>query len=247
MTLEEWKKLVGIVTDEMKVYTRPYVTPLRTSDEEKVRLLGTGSYIAVKDRRVVLSCEHVTRNKTVEYQFWGSDRIFRVTAPFTYDKTLDIAFAPVPESDWTAENHGAKTIPFDRFAATHQPAEHEILFFRGFAGENAHYGFGVHEANATAYGSQQSLEKPIQSDKFEILWEPDKIEFSQNTPSEIRSGFRHEDPHGFSGSLVWNTQYVEKSATGAEWSPDDAVITGLLQWSTSDRQHRRCYQGNIHR
>jgi hypothetical protein len=57
-----------------------------------------------------------------------------------------------------------------------------------------------------------------------------------NNPKTCPASATHEDPHGFSGSLVWNTQYVEKSATGAEWSPDDAVITGLLQWHIPERK-----------
>jgi hypothetical protein len=236
MTPEEWKRHVGRVTDRMKEFTRPYVTPLRTSDNRRVRLLGTGSYLTVKERSLLLTCEHVIRNRTAEYQFWGSDRVYPVIDPFTYDKFQDIAFALIPDGDWIAGNHGARTISFDGFAPVHQPIEHELLFFRGFAGENAHYGFGVHEANATAYCSQQSLEKPIEPEVFEILWVPEEIEFSRETSDEMRSTIRHDDPRGLSGSLVWNTRYVEQTSAGKDWRPEDAVITGLLRWHIPERK-----------
>lgn len=32
-----------------------------------------------------------------------------------------------------------------------------------------------------------------------------------------------------SGSLVWNTRYLETRESGRNWSPDDAVVTGLLR------------------
>jgi hypothetical protein len=41
------------------------------------------------------------------------------------------------------------------------------------------------------------------------------------------------DPHAMSGSLVWNTRFVEMSRRNEHWSPGDAVVTGLL-WSWPD-------------
>jgi hypothetical protein len=44
------------------------------------------------------------------------------------------------------------------------------------------------------------------------------------------------DAHGFSGSRVWNTRRIERLQGNREWSPDDALLTGLVWgWPTSDR------------
>ena len=41
------------------------------------------------------------------------------------------------------------------------------------------------------------------------------------------------DPHGLSGSLVWNTRRVECHVQNMEWSPDLAQLTGLLcRWDS---------------
>ena len=40
---------------------------------------------------------------------------------------------------------------------------------------------------------------------------------------------KFENACGFSGSLVWNTRYLEVTRQNLEWSPEDAVVTGLLR------------------
>jgi hypothetical protein len=237
MTLGEWKKLVGGVADRMKQYTRPYVTPIRTGNEWGVGLLGTGSYIATGERKFLLTCEHVIRARSgIENQFWGSDTVYGLPDPFVDDMQLDVVFAPVPDDIWNAEQHQAKLIRLEEFAPKHQPVQHELLFFRGFATENAHYGFGIHEANATGYCSQEPPIDPIRPEWLEMLWKSDVMEFTPDTSDEMKSKMRHHDPHGFSGSLVWNTRYVEKTAARQEWKPEYAVVTGLLLRHFPDRK-----------
>jgi hypothetical protein len=47
---------------------------------------------------------------------------------------------------------------------------------------------------------------------------------------------RYDDPEGFSGSLVWNTRFVELGCDLSAWRPHEAVVTGLLRrWDTSTR------------
>jgi len=229
MKPEEWKRLASGVTDRMKEYTRPCVTAMRTSNQYGVHLLGTGSYVTAKGRRLLTTCEHVIRAKTaVEHQFWGADQIFQVPDPFVCDQLLDTAFAAIRETAWNAVEHAAWTIDLREFAPKHQPVDRELLFFRGFAGENARYGFGVHEANATGYCSQEPPGPPIAPELFEMRWVPKRIEFTEQTSDEMKAKMLHNDPRGFSGSLVWNTRFVELSSAGKAWRPEDAVITGLL-------------------
>jgi len=237
MTPHEWKQLAGWVADRMKEYTRPYVTPMRTANDYGVRLLGTGSYVAASERRILVTAEHVIRGKTeVHNQFWGLETVFHVLEPFVFDVPLDVAFAPIRSEIWNAEPHSALTISFGRFAIKHEPLRDELLFFRGFAGENAYYGFGIHEANATGYCSQEPHAPPLAPELFEIIWKPEKMEFTSETSDEMQKKMTHADPHGLSGSLVWNTRYVEKCAADEMWRPEDAVVTGLLQRYAAERE-----------
>lgn len=44
---------------------------------------------------------------------------------------------------------------------------------------------------------------------MELFWDPDTIEFTEETPQEVRDAMKLEIPRGFSGSLVWNTWYAD--------------------------------------
>jgi hypothetical protein len=103
-----------------------------------------------------------------------------------------------------------------------------LIFFRGFVGENAHYGFGVHQTDGSAYCSQEK-ENTGDEKFFEIFWEPENMQFTAATDDETRAKVKYGCPKGLSGSLVWNTRYLETTSTGAKWTPNHAVVTGLLR------------------
>jgi hypothetical protein len=209
MTPSEWKKICNNVTDAMVNHTRPFVTPLSTSDNENVRLVGSGSYVKVGNHRILLTCEHVARVTPMEYRFNGSDSVFRHSRSITMEKfPIDAAFATISDVAWNKEQHKGMEIPYEKFSLNHRVADRsELLFFRGYAGENARYGFDIHETNGSGYCSQEKVVCEPDQRMFEIFWEHEKIEFTESTPQENRANIKHEDPHGFSGSLVWNTRY----------------------------------------
>lgn len=235
MTKEEWEAICSSVTDAMLDHTRPFVTPLRSETETSVRLIGTGSYVQCQQRRV-LTCEHVARTQPMHLQFFGSDDVYEQRCRWEMERCpVDAAFASVCDGLWSHTQHKAAVVPYARFADRHESCEGEILFFRGFAGENSRYGFGVHETDGTGYGTQ---EKRGSGDDqiFELLWEPENTQYTASATPEARKQIGVEDAHGFSGSLVWNTRFVELKSQGLEWSPQDAVVTGLLRrWDTVTR------------
>jgi hypothetical protein len=51
------------------------------------------------------------------------------------------------------------------------------------------------------------------------------------TAIEVEGGIEKELPHasGMSGSLLWNTKYVESMRDGVEWSPSLARVCGVLR------------------
>lgn len=231
MTPDEWKNVCDRVTDSMRGHTRPFVTPLSTSNDDHVRLVGSGSYVEVHGRPILLTCEHVARNAPMEYRFYGSESVFRYPRPFTMEPhPIDAAFALITNDAWNAARHKATPIPYARFAPKHNIADPcEILFFRGYAGQNSHYGFGIHEANGSGYCSQEKHGIDFDRQIFEVFWEPANVEVTRGSSPEARATMMHDDPHGFSGSLVWNTRFMELSNAGQEWTPDAAVVTGLLR------------------
>lgn len=195
----EWARAKDDVTQQMLVFTRPYVTPLSTPTPETIRLTGTGSYVEIGDQRLLLTCEHVTRAKPVHYRFTGSEAVFEHTGAWREEPhPVDAAIAPIGLAAWDATSHQAAAIPASAFTSHHrltQPAE--LLFFRGFAGENAAYGFGVHSANSSGYCSQE-VKDSGDNQIFEMFWEPLQTQFTAATPAETRAAMSFNDAQGFS-------------------------------------------------
>lgn len=239
MTPDEWAQLCNAVADAMKDHTRPFVTPLTSSTEETVRLEGSGSFVLAGGRRLLLTCQHVRAQGGVDYRFDGSDVVFKHPGPWVENPSpsVDVAIAELSDTRWSATAHKSMPVPYERFAPAHRIAQREeLLFFRGFAGENARYGFGLHEAGASGYCSQEKQVDVLDSSIFEIFWEPQETRFTSGTGEEARNVMRAQDAGGFSGSLVWNTRYMECVSAGREWTPGCAVVTGLMRrWDTKTK------------
>lgn len=229
MTPAEWEKICDQVTDAMLVHTKPFVSPLSSETDEEVRLIGTGTFVQGNKLRI-LTCEHVAREQPIHFRFKGSDRVFLQDAPWTSEKNpIDAAFSELKKCHWNACNHQSNAIPLNRFARSHATSSQaELLFFHGYAGENAAHAFGVHNANGTGYCTQEKKDSG-DAEIFELFWEPENTQLSSGTPSSAGRQMLFEVAGGFSGSLVWNTRYVEVTSLGREWTPDDAVVTGLLR------------------
>lgn len=230
MVPHEWMQICSRVTDEMRAFTHPFVTPLAIETEDDVRLTGSGSFAEHNGTRILLTCQHVAQYQPVNYRFFHCDEVFRhsgiwcMTPPPT-----DVACARMTEAAWNAAAHEAKSIPLVKFAMKHAPCrKEELLFFRGFSGENEHYGFGVHLTNGTGYCSQER-ENSRDDQTFEIFWDAQHSKFSDGTTPDARANIQYDNPRGFSGSLVWNTRFLEVSAGGKTWTPEEAVVTGMLQ------------------
>lgn len=240
MTPEEWKTLCDTVTDRMKVFTRPFVTPIvYEATDEKARI-GSGTYVELADDgsggATLLTCEHVARCQPQQHRPNGSEKLISLSGVVCSDRDpTDAATIKIGKSTWLEQAHEAEQLSIGKFARTHSPVKDEILFFRGLAGENAYVGFGGFDAIITGYSSQEKRETG-DSQIFEIFWEPDKTQITQATDAAARERVKYDNAEGFSGSLVWNTRFVEMGCDINTWSPSDAVVTGMLRrWDTATR------------
>lgn len=230
MNAKEFNAIVNDVTDRMIAYVRPFVTPISTRSEEEVRLIGTGTYVDQVDRTILLTCDHVVHGRPAHFRFFGSDSVFQGAVAWRTEKNpIDVASMEVPTDLWAGQRAGAGAIPIEKFARTHSPiAKEELFFFFGFAGENASYGFDVLETRGSGYCTQ---EKDGSGDDqiFELHWAPERIQFTSGTSELARKSIRAENPGDFSGSLVWNTRYLEVTSCGGIWRPADAHVSGILR------------------
>lgn len=230
MTPARWLQIQDDVAAHMTVHTRPFTTPLTTETPQTVRLVGTGNYLKLGGQHLLLTCQHVATTRPMHYRFFGDDSVFEYPGPWRMNPhPIDAAEAPISDQAWTAVAHKAATVPVSMFASKHQPKEQaELLFFLGFAGENADYGFEIHQTNGSGYCSQEKVNTG-DAQNFEIFWEPSNTRYANGVSEEARAAVKFCNPQGFSGSLVWNTRYLEMSGAGVKWTPADAVVTGLLR------------------
>ena len=230
MSSDEWDAIVTDVTESMVAYIQPFVTPLSSANKQNVWLVGSGTYFIFGSQRNLLTCEHVAHEAPIHYHFNGWEDVFEVSGHFTMEKhPVDAALVSMEDELWRSCQHKAAAVSYERFAAEHRVAmPAELLFFLGWSGENAHYGFGVHQTNATGYCSQEVLNSG-DGQNFEMFWDPQQTRFTTGTSDAAKGAVRCDDPHGFSGSLVWNTRYLEITNQGGSWVPSDAVVTGLLR------------------
>jgi hypothetical protein len=224
MTNEEWARICDSVTEAMRSYTRPFVTPLM----DKTTLVGSGNYVLLNGKTFIATCQHVAKRGRLDYRFYALDRAFNSHGVWNVEPPpVDLAIAPLLYDQWDTLDHQAEVVPYDSFAQRHAPFDcYEILFFRGYAGENSSTLGTFSEENASAYSSQEKKESG-NVEYFEMFWEPGKTRYTIATTNEERAKVKYEDPQGFSGSLVWNTRYREVTAAQKEWTPADAVVTGM--------------------
>ncbi|WP_375778021.1 hypothetical protein ACE103_01280 [Bradyrhizobium sp. ma5] len=212
------------VTDLMKLHTRPFVAIMAGAE------IGTGTFIERAGTKA-LTCAHVAAfNPDAHYvDPTGSTVIHPGIWCTELDHTVDAAFAPIADGEWNKIAARARQLSMARFAQRHEPVASELLFFRGIAGENAPYvgSFGA-RAILSGYCSQEK-QGSGDSNIFEMLWKPGGATVTAGTSEEARNQVMYDDPAGFSGSLVWNTRFVESGCDLTKWTPDDAVVTGLLR------------------
>lgn len=226
--MAEWQRIVRETGAVLQDYFPPYITPIaRVLEHDYGRLEGSGSFIESQGRRFLITNEHVAsamQTNSLSHMFNGCEHHFRVQHPFIAEEfPRDVAVSPIDDKVWNLMPHEAKVIPEARFDSSHRPVPAELLAMCGFAGENEDFHFGILFTRYTPYTTQETHPQPELHEKhFAIEYRPDRaipVQGRGNLPG---------DPSGFSGSLLWNTRRVECLQKGVEWTPDLAVVTGII-------------------
>lgn len=237
MNMEEWNGIVKGVARSMANEVYSYLTPISAEEEENWGVLvGSGAYVEYKGDVFAVTNAHVLselkgRRGGLHLKNSTSDDepalVVGINKPFgILTSPSDCAAVRVSPSAWKNEGKASSAIPYERFANRHEPVDRELLFFIGFAGERAKPLYGMLMTKGTPYTSQEpkGAAAPDYPDhEFHILY---PIGLIEDLGDEQKGA---PLPPGFSGSLVWNTRYVEIRQQGGTWSPDDAVVTGMLK------------------
>lgn len=218
-------------------------------------LHGTGNFIQIERLKYLLTCEHVANyvtHETLCIALRGAEEVFTLVNPASaLLDPADIAVIGISENDWESEPHDSKCIQLDQLAEYHAPEEGEWMYLSGYPGELA-YAWppmsdnagsaqepGQQHCTAISFMCQvqtsfeESLSKeyptPLEDMHFLLPYSPEVAEYKSEGPEKVLPL-----PPGLSGSLVWNTRYVEINSLGQVWKPEDARVTGIV-WGGSSK------------
>lgn len=228
-------KVCKAMMDEVSGFTSPIS---KVIDHDYGELEGTGSYVEIDGSRFLVTNEHVAARRTTRslaHQFDGCSDVFRTLRPFvcvTYPN--DLALCPINDLIWSRSSHSARAIPFSRFASCHDPVAHELLFLCGYSGDTSKFTFGQLNSQRLQYLTQEDQMPTTYGDPsfhFAVLYRPNLA--SQTAGTAQTCGLPR--PPGWSGTLVWNTRYIEKTQAGQDWCASNARVTGIIWgWPSSD-------------
>ena len=234
---DECFAITKAVLEKMVIETAPFVTPIsRVIEHDYGELEGSGSYIEIDGQRYLITNEHVAarlKTHSIGHQFAGSSNVYRSAEPFVTDPyPADVGLRIIGDNLWNDSDHSAAPIPFCRFAAKHSPVDGELFFIAGFAGARARFHFGQLNCERITYLMQADAFPQDHGEEdfhFAIAYRPDLA----RTTDALGQGL--PDPHGLSGTLVWNTRFIEITCTGGVWSPEQAQVTGIVWgWPSGD-------------
>ena len=228
-TKEEWDVAMPTLTLAMKGLVKRYRTPIFIDHGDHGEPHGSGSFLMLGERRFILTNEHVVAARRsgarLGIRFDGQDDLIvlggdHVELPWP----RDLALIPVSDQAWSACKHTALAITADQILPAHAAAPTEVFAFSGYAGERTHFVFGEMQ-----FGATTSLAREVQlSDHPEI--DP-RFHFGlAYLPDQATSVIGDRGlprPDGMSGSVIWNTRFVEARLNGRGWSADLAAVTGV--------------------
>jgi hypothetical protein len=238
----QWRQMQIDITCQMRLVMMPFVTPLVRTEPDGAAHVGSGGCLEQLGRKLLLTNDHVVREGQgrLAHKYFDSDRYFAIAGVIGEPLPTDLAVALIDQS-WHMTSHSAMTFPEHRIAPKHNPVRGELLFMMGFAGKRAYYSpsLNVIVTHGTPYLTQEFdpalEEREIKHRKFDpkyhfaMPWEPEKIDLVDKDKKTIPI-----DPHGFSGSLVWNTRFKEYGEANKDWEPGVAQLTGIVWgWPTN--------------
>ncbi len=209
----------------MRPFLAPFTTPLAYEARERVVLEGSGSFVNISGQSYLITCRHVAERPDFNMFLLNNQLPLQLSGAWENQSDgLDVSIHPISIPKTVV--HNSASINVSHFSDAFSPVEHETFVFRGISGENTQYGFGTFQYGITTFGGQ--LVPGLTSEKFfGVGWRPAHLSYTLGTDEESKFQVLANNPQGFSGSLVWNTRFLEKKQSGQTWHPHDAKVFGI--------------------
>ena len=228
-TKAEWEEAMPTLALAMTSHLKRYRTPLFIDHGDYGEPWGSGSFLQLGERKFVLTNEHVAKRRRsgarLGVRLEGQDNLMilvgdHIELPWPWD----LALIPVSDAAWIAVEHTSLAISVDQIFPVHAAAPTEVFAFSGYAGERTHFVFGEMQ-----FGASTSLAREIElgpdtdiDPRFHF-----GLSYLPDLATSVVGDRGLPDPHGMSGSTVWNTRFVEAKLNGRVWSPELATVTGV--------------------
>jgi len=228
----------------MAAYAGPSLSEIYfpKSKDSEVLENGTGSLVDVQGTKLLVSNEHVIANEGLHHSFHAYDRfVYGAYKRYVMGKPFDVGASKIDDEVWSRYGTGSFAIPLDRFALRHSTHPHEILWTAGFPGARVKHlaaTYAVGQALPTQEYVFREGEVPHEefdaNYHFAVGYSPEKAQPIDESSASHGPGL--SDPHGLSGSLVWNTRRLDCFYAGRPWDPSMALVTGII-WGWPRRDY----------
>ncbi len=232
-----WNKICDVTLQSMAEHIEPFLSPIwKFDNEDNIQSHGTGSYIECGSKKFIITNEHVAKyhfDNGLTHSFHKSENILVFTNRFfSKNAPIDVAINEIENSIWEKEVCEAKAISLSRFDDKHQTVKGELLFFAGYSGQRSAVVFGNMQSRGTPFLTQECPlpESIVEANPEYHLSIPYPPDLARTADPSVPLPY----PHGFSGSLLWNTTRLECLQKNIEWHPSMAKVTGIIWgWSSS--------------
>lgn len=250
MTSDEWNQCCADVASRMFEHVKQFVTPISASEEYGFgRAVGSGGYFEGADDTWLLTANHVVEEAAklgvLAHLPNSGDNYSGINGQWMQAKwPVDAATVRV---EVISPSSSKKAIPKCRVSEQYSSAiKSELLFWIGFPGTTANRNdpVGPDKVRTSWFNQLDTpglpfLSQAIQdyclthgafdSNKHIAICYPSSAKRASDQ-SEIAT----PNPKGMSGSILWNTRYVEFMSQGKVWSPDDSTVCGLVWAALSE-------------
>jgi hypothetical protein len=236
----QFNRVILRMTNDMREHVFPYVTAIsREVGPNEGEHLGSGVFLALRGHTYLLTNAHVACSATstpLAVQLSTSATSIRLRNAFhACTQPLDLAVTRIEDEPWAVKENRCRSVLTKRLSEKHDPQDKEFLFFLGYSDKRSHFSptFKTLSLHGTPHSSQVS-DNSFQS------YGPVCFGMSYNPQATIKmssSGADLPDPHGFSGTPVWNTRFYECKMMGQRWTPEESRITGIaFGWDQDNSQ-----------
>ncbi len=230
-TREEFDTIALKVTDRMREYTYPYIASIsREVEQNFADHLGTGLYLRIQSNNYLLTNEHVARSvreTPLAHQLLEGEGATRVMNPFQVARQpYDMALTRIESAAWEDQRNLRRALHVSHVGSKHHPEDCDFLFILGYSGQRSYFSptFKTLMSGGTPYLTQEAKDQPddLSEMYFAIPYRPELARSLDPKRPNL------PDPHGFSGSPVWDTNFRRCMLAGRQWTPEESRVTGII-------------------